>query len=187
MGKFEALFTGLFVISASAACAGDNKIDGWKTDRLEKGEPAVYHQALIFPRIAKNNLIFKCEDGNVKVEAIGFKPLQRFPQPDMEIQIGEKAFSGIATAIYVKASEPGGPVRIPQANLDDNLKGKDLSWPGYPAYSRLSISLRKSDEFFTAFTRGDTVKLSFAGQELLFPELDEITAKRFVELCRVET
>jgi hypothetical protein len=184
MGKIATLFTGLLVISASAASAGDNKIDGWKTDRLEKGEPAVYHQALIFPRLAENNLIFKCEDGTVKIEVIGFKPLQKFPQPDMEIQIGDKAFSNIATAIYIKASKPSGPVRIPQAKLDDNLKGKDLSWPGYPAHSRLTISLRKSDEFFTAFTKGDTVNLSFAGQKLSFPELDGAAAEKFVELCK---
>lgn len=186
MKKFRTLVVGLFAIGSSTLSADDSQRDGWKTDEIGRGNPTVYHQAELFPRLAENNLVFECDRQILKVQVIGFQPLQQFPQPEMEMRVGDKIFSRIATAIYIEASKPSGPLMIPQEKLDDNLKGKDLSWPGHPAYSRFSISMPTSEEFFTAFKKGGPFKLSFAGQYLSFPNLNEKAAQKFVELCKAD-
>ena len=186
MKKFGALVVGMFAMGSSTLSADDGQGDGWKTDELGRGSPKVYHQAKLFPQISDNNLVFECDRQILKVQVIGFQPLQQFPQPEMQVHIEDKVFSRIATAIYVKASKPSGPLMIPQEKLNDNLKGKALSWPGHPAYSRLSIIMPTSEEFFTAFKKGGPFKLSFAGQNLSFPNLNEKEAQKFVELCEAD-
>ena len=143
--------------------------------------PSLRYRVQALPRLTLDLVSFECAfPGGTRVEVTGFIPAQRFPQPDVALSVGGQSWAGIPNALYHARSEPGRG--LPDSMLDDNLKGRNLSWPGSPAYARLSF-FSSDARLPEALGSGAEVRVAFEGQQRRFPAVPAEVAGRFAQAC----
>jgi hypothetical protein len=99
------------------------------------------------------------------------------------LRVGSLSWTGTPSAIYTARSAPTRAPRIPDSQLDDNLKGRDLSWPGHPPYASLQFFAPPETRLAQAIAGGDEIQIEFNGQSRRFPAVPAATAERFARAC----
>lgn len=146
--------------------------------------PELLYQAQVFPRLTLHLLRFSCEfPGSTRVEIAGLIPAQRFPQPEIVLELANQRWAATPNAAYSPRSGATGRPAIPESMLDDNLKGRDLSWPGHPPYARLRFYTPPEARLAPAIASGGEVLVSFEGQQRRFPAVPAELAGRFGRAC----
>lgn len=148
------------------------------------GSPALWYQAQIRPRLTRDLLRIECMfDGWARIEVTGLIPAQRFPQPAISLRVGDRRWSATPNALYTPRSEATPQPRIPQSQLDDNLKGRDISWPGHPPFASLRFVTQRDNPLVQALAAGAPIEVEFEGQQRRFPAVPSPLAERFVRAC----
>lgn len=146
--------------------------------------PWLAYRTKTFPRLSLDLLKLQCVfGGGHRIHAKGLVPAQSFPQPRITFSIGAQSWAAIPNAIYSERSEPTGsslPAGLP---LDDNLKGKDLSWPGHPPYAELNFFRKAEPAMLEALRSGEPIRVEFEGQRRVFPAVPAEIAARYVGAC----
>lgn len=164
---------------------GEWVLEGMATDRPRfRQTPLLAYRAAVFPNLLFNLVQLECGGaGGQRIEVTGLMPAQRFPQPRIALRIGGREWSAIPNAGYHPRSAPKASSNLPDSMLDDNLKGKDHSWPGHPAYADLSFFLARDPGLLEALRSGGSIRLNFEGQQSLFPAIPPELAARYVQAC----
>ena len=166
----------------------------WVVSEGRPGRPRIGRKATLsyqvptFPRITLNHIQLECEfPGDHRIKVIGLIPAQRFPQPEMAIAIGDWRWTAIPNARYNPRSQPVAhsvPAGLP---LDDNLRGRDLSWPGHPAFADLTLFRQADPALLEALRSGQPIRVSFDGQDRSYPAIPAEVAARYAERCAEAT
>ena len=146
------------------------------------------YEASVHPQLRLAMMELRCRFPHwLAVEVTGMVPVQAFPQPPLTIAIGGLKLESFANASYY-APSPATVTPTPAgAKFEGGLaklnETKMISWPGHPAYAKLSMTKPAPSSFIDALLSGQPVEARFENQVRQYPEVPPELARKFADVC----
>ena len=144
--------------------------------------------ASVHPQLRLAMMELRCRFPHwLAVEVTGMVPVQAFPQPPLTIAIAGLKLESFANASYyapspatVTPTPPGAKFEGALARLNET---KVISWPGHPAYAKLSMTKPAPSSFIDALLSGQPVEARFENQVRHYPGVPPELARKFADVC----